>query len=170
MVLYLLVTYGLSSLVVDRKAALFIRPEYTDTEQQVLQVLMTVLVILIIYSVFLPLKLGTLWFYGGLAIYLVGLLFVALATFGLGNISSDAPATQGVFRFSRNPMYFGSFLIFVGTGLASASLVVLVFALIIAALQHYFLIPPEERMCRQRFGESYREYLDKTPKWIGIPE
>ena len=33
MVPYLLVTYGLSFLIVDRKAALFIFPDYTDTER-----------------------------------------------------------------------------------------------------------------------------------------
>lgn len=169
MVPYLLVTYGLSSAVVDRKAALFFRPDYTEAEKQVLQVTMTVVVLLVIYSIFLPLKLGTLWFYGGLAIYLAGLLLVVLATLGFANAPADAPVTEGVFRYSRNPLYFGFFLIYVGTGVASASLVILVFALIIAALQHYFLIPPEERMCLQKFGESYREYMDKTPKWIGLP-
>ena len=166
---YLLVTYGLTFLVVDRKAALFIWPEYTDTEKRVMPVSMSVLLLLVIYSIFLPLKLGTLWFYGGLVIYLLGMLFVLLATFGFSRTSTDKPVTTGVFSYSRNPMYFGFFLIYVGTGIASASWLVLVFALIIAVLQNYFMIPPEERMCMKEFGESYQAYQDKTPKWIGIP-
>ena len=28
----------------------------------------------------------------------------------------------------------------------------------------------EERGCLETYGEEYREYLDKTPRWIGIPK
>jgi len=166
---YLSVTYGLTYLVVDRKAALFIWPEYTDTEKRVMPISMSVLLLLIIYSIFLPLKLGTMWFYVGLVIYLLGMLFVLLATFDFSKTSTDKPVTTGVFRYSRNPMYFGFFLIYEGTGIATASWLVMVFALIIAVLQNYFMIPPEERMCLKKFGESYQAYMDETPKWIGVP-
>jgi protein-S-isoprenylcysteine O-methyltransferase Ste14 len=167
---YLLVTYGLTYIVVDRKAALFIWPEYTDVERRVMPISMSVLLLLIIYSIFLPLKLGTMWFYMGLVIYLLGMLFVLLATFGFSNTSTDKPVTNGVFRYSRNPMYFGFLLIYVGTGIASASWLVLVFALVIAVLQNYFMIPAEERMCLEKFGNKYQAYMNDTPKWIGIPK
>jgi protein-S-isoprenylcysteine O-methyltransferase Ste14 len=165
---YLLVTYGLSFIVVDRKAALFIWPEYTDTEKKVMPISMSILFLLIIYSIFLPLKIFSMWFYVGLVIYLLGMLFVLLATFGFSNTSIDKPVTAGVFRYSRNPMYLGFFLIYVGTGIASASWLVLVFVLVIAVLQNYYMIPPEERMCLKKYGENYQVYMDKTPKWIGI--
>jgi len=167
---YLLVTYGLTFLVVDRKAALFILPEYTDTEKRVMPISMSVLLLLIIYSIFLPLKLGTTWVYAGLVIYLLGMLFLLLATFDFSKTSINKPVTTGVFRYSRNPMYFGFFLIYVGTGIATTSWLVMVFALIIATLQNYFMIPPEEWMCLKKFGENYQAYMDKTSKWIGIPK
>lgn len=28
----------------------------------------------------------------------------------------------------------------------------------------------EERMCLEKFGNAYQEYMEKTPKWIGIPK
>jgi len=28
----------------------------------------------------------------------------------------------------------------------------------------------EERQCLEHFGEDYRQYMNRTPKWIGIPE
>ena len=167
---YLFVTYGLTFLVVDRNAALFAWPEYTDTEKRVMPISMSVLLLLIIYSIFLPLKLGTIWFYIGLVIYLLGMLFVLFATFGFSSTSTDKPVTIWVFRYSRNSMYFGFFLIYVGTGIATASWLVIVFALIIAVLQNSFMIPPEERMCLKKFGKSYQMYMDKTPKWIGLPK
>ena len=98
MVPYLLVTYGLTFLVVDRKASLFIWPEYTDVEKKVMPISMSVMLLMIIYSVFLPLKLGTMWFYVGLVIYLLGMLFLLLATFGFSKTSTDKPVTAGVFH------------------------------------------------------------------------
>jgi protein-S-isoprenylcysteine O-methyltransferase Ste14 len=28
----------------------------------------------------------------------------------------------------------------------------------------------EERYCLYRYGDSYRQYKNKTPRWIGIPK
>ncbi len=170
MVLSLLVTYGLSYLVVDRRSALFASPEYTATEKRAIPITMVLLTVLIMYSIFLPLKLGTMWFYVGLAAYALGVLLPVLATFGFANTPPGEPVTRGIFRFSRHPMYLGYLFTFVGIGLAAASWLFGVVALAISILQNYFWIPPEERMCLDKFGESYQAYMDKTPKWIGLPK
>ena len=74
----------------------------------------------IIYSIFLPFKLGTLWFYIGLPIALVGtalytIVWVNLATRPPGG----KPATKGLYRFSRHPMYLSNFIISIGIACAS---------------------------------------------------
>jgi protein-S-isoprenylcysteine O-methyltransferase Ste14 len=28
----------------------------------------------------------------------------------------------------------------------------------------------EERYCKEKYGDSYKEYLNKVPRWIGIPK
>jgi protein-S-isoprenylcysteine O-methyltransferase Ste14 len=28
----------------------------------------------------------------------------------------------------------------------------------------------EERWCLEKYGDAYQEYMNKTPKWIGIPK
>jgi len=28
----------------------------------------------------------------------------------------------------------------------------------------------EERFCLEKYGEAYREYIDKTPRWMGLPK
>lgn len=33
-------------------------------------------------------------------------------------------------------------------------------------LVHYAVIPREERFLGQRFGEPYREYLKRVPRWL----
>jgi protein-S-isoprenylcysteine O-methyltransferase Ste14 len=28
----------------------------------------------------------------------------------------------------------------------------------------------EEKYCCEQFGGAYREYIDRTPRWMGIPK
>ena len=123
----------------------------------------------IIYSVFLPLKLGTAWLYAGLLIFVLGLAMQIVTTISVANTPLDKPVTQGTYRISRNPIYFGSFLILVGMGIASASWVILLCAFLWIAF-FYIVVPAEERFLVKEYGEVYREYMNKTPRWIGVPK
>ena len=123
----------------------------------------------IIYSFFLPLKLGTAWFYLGLVVYLFGMIFTIVAGTNLMNAPLDRPATEGLYRISRNPIYLGTNLIFTGIGIACASWLVLLLIAISIILQN-ILVGAEERWCLEKYGDAYREYMSRTPKWIGIPK
>ena len=166
---YLLMTYGLSFLIVNKKSALFIWPPYNKKEKKLLRILMVTMFGSWIYSIFLPLKLGTAWFYTGFFIYLLGMIFVTMATLNFATTPVDKPLTKGVFRISRNPMYFGFFLIYIGIGIACASWVFLLCAMVVIVLWQILVIP-EERFCLEKFGEAYREYVNRTPRWIGVPK
>ena len=74
-----------------------------------------------LYSVFLPLKLDTAWFYFGLFIYLFGMVFTIIAAVSLDTTPIDRPATKGLYRISRNPVYLGMILGFIGIGIVCAS-------------------------------------------------
>jgi len=122
-----------------------------------------------IYSIFLPLQLGTMWFYIGLGVFLAGLIILIVATLNFAKAPHDKPITGGLYRYSRHPMYLAMFLIYIGTSLASASW--LFFLLAIAAV---VLVRPEaileERYCLEKYGNAYCEYVNKTPRWVGIPK
>jgi protein-S-isoprenylcysteine O-methyltransferase Ste14 len=32
------------------------------------------------------------------------------------------------------------------------------------------VVPVEERFLLEKYGESYREYMERTPRWIGVPK
>jgi len=121
------------------------------------------------YSVFLPLQLGMIWFYIGLPIFLVGLMILAIATVNFAIAPAEKPITQGMYRFSRHPLYLSLFIIYIGTSIATASWVF--FLLGIANIfwtRTESLV--EERYCLERYGNDYREYMNRTPRWIGIPK
>ena len=123
----------------------------------------------ILYSIFLPLKLGTAWLYVGLLIFVLGLAMQVMTTISVADTPLDKPITQGIYRISRHPIYFGSFLLFVGMGIASASWIVLLYALLWIVF-FCIVVPAEERFMLEQHGEVYREYMNRTPRWIGIPK
>lgn len=126
--------------------------------------------LIIIYSVFLPLKLGATWLYAGLAIYLLGIIMymIVLVSFATTPLDRE-PVVKGLYRYSRHPTYVASFIVFIGVGIASASWLVL----LLSALYMVFIViavPAEERFLVQQYGDAYCRYMDKTPRWIGIPK
>ena len=56
-----------------------------------------------IYSIFLPLQLGTLWFYIGLPVFLAGLVILTVATVNFATAPVQKPATKGAYYFSTAP-------------------------------------------------------------------
>jgi protein-S-isoprenylcysteine O-methyltransferase Ste14 len=121
-----------------------------------------------LYSIFLPLKLGTFWFLAGLPIYLLGLVMVLMVSISFSTAPLGEPLSKGVYAISRHPGYLGFFLGCVGTGLACASWVFLLCALIWIVAWHFGVIE-EERFCLERYGDAYRQYANRTPRWIGFP-
>ena len=124
--------------------------------------------LLIIYSIFVPLKLGTVWFYVGLPIYLLGLIPCAMVYVGFATTPPDKLVTKGIYRYSRHPMQLFIFPVLAGVGIAAASWVFLLVSVV------YMIMPllwvyTEERHCLKFYGDAYREYMNRTPRWIGIP-
>jgi protein-S-isoprenylcysteine O-methyltransferase Ste14 len=145
------------------------KPPFDENEKRLYGISQLIFWASVIYSFFLPLKLGTVWFYVGLLVYLFGLLFTIVAGTNLDNTPMDKPATEGLFRISRNPVYLGTFLMFIGIGIACASWLFLLLMAVFIVL-YDILIAPEERWCLEKYGTAYREYMNRTPKWIGIPQ
>jgi protein-S-isoprenylcysteine O-methyltransferase Ste14 len=125
--------------------------------------------ILIIYSIFVPLKLGTVWFYVGLPVFLVGLIPYAMLAANFVTTPLDKPVTKGTYRYSRHPMYVTGFLVLLGAGIASASWIFILLSVVDIILPLLF-VEVEERYCLEKYGDAYREYMNRTPRWIGRPK
>jgi protein-S-isoprenylcysteine O-methyltransferase Ste14 len=124
---------------------------------------------LFIYSIFLPLQLGTAWFYVGLALCILGMVIWTIAIVNIAVIPLGEPWNKGLYRYSRHPMYLGLFLTLIGAGIASASWIFLLFS-IVCIILCAILVSAEERFCLEKFGTTYREYMNRTPRWIGLPK
>jgi protein-S-isoprenylcysteine O-methyltransferase Ste14 len=124
--------------------------------------------VLVIYSIFLPLQFGTIWFAIGLPVYLLGLILQTIAYVNVATSPVDEPVTKGLYRYSRHPMYVVLPATLIGTGLASVSWPFLLLSVIVV-VTHFYSAVLEERECLEAYGNAYREYMNRTPRWIGIP-
>jgi protein-S-isoprenylcysteine O-methyltransferase Ste14 len=122
-----------------------------------------------IYSVFLPIKLGTLWFYVGLTVWILSEVISLISFVSFGTTPLDILVTKGTYRISRNPICLSGFLSNLGIGIACASWVYLLYAVVDIILMH-ISTGAEERYLLEKYGTSYREYMNRTPRWIGIPK
>ena len=113
-------------------------------------------------------------FWAGLVVVAIAIAFliwgrrtmVAAGT----NVDPALPATaivdSGPFRFSRNPLYLGLTLAYLGFALVANtwwSAVVLVPLLIV---MHFGVVLREERYLDKKFGESYRQYRVRVRRYL----
>jgi protein-S-isoprenylcysteine O-methyltransferase Ste14 len=74
--------------------------------------------------------------------------------------------TAGPYRFTRNPMYLGLFLILVGTAFLLQRLLPFVLPFLFAWLVSRRFIQPEEERLHAQFGTAYDEYVTRVRRWV----
>ena len=74
--------------------------------------------------------------------------------------------TGGAYRLSRNPMYTGLAIAYLGLALLLDSWWPLgLWPLVIVAVRH-LVIRPEEQYLTRRFGQTYTEYQSRVRRWL----
>jgi protein-S-isoprenylcysteine O-methyltransferase Ste14 len=110
----------------------------------------------------------------GVALLAQGLGFAIAVALGFGSVqrlagtASDRLVCSGVYRYSRNPQSVGWMLALGGIAVLGRSGLAL---LLVVLFWGIFLIyaAMEERHLERVFGEEYRRYRDRTPRYLGFP-
>lgn len=126
-------------------------------------------IVAILYSIFLPLDIGKPWFYIGLGFFIIGVIILVSATISVARAKQNEPFTSGIYRFSRHPMYLSMIIIYTAVSIAAASWLFFVITIATYFLQRQQMIR-EEKYCSDKFGRLYTDYMNRTPRWIGIPK
>jgi protein-S-isoprenylcysteine O-methyltransferase Ste14 len=80
--------------------------------------------------------------------------------------TTSAIVDDGVYAFTRNPMYLGMALFYAGLGLLFSSLgAFLLLPMLIAIIQTQ-VIAREERYLEGKFGDEYRTYKSRVRRWL----
>ncbi len=120
------------------------------------------------YSIFLPLLFRSIWFYIGFFVFIFGTLLLLLSTLSFITTPTDELIQRGVYKISRHPMYLATFLICLGAGIASASLIFIILSVIFFVCLHYEA-SVEERYCHNIYKNQYEKYKHRVPMWFGLP-
>ena len=111
----------------------------------------------------------------GAVIFIVGLALFSwcvrlFAHVGHGTLAPWDPTQDlvavGPYRLVRNPMISGVVLMLFGQALFWGSWAVGLYATGVLLINHIYFVLSEEPGLEQRFGESYRAYKAKVPRWL----
>jgi protein-S-isoprenylcysteine O-methyltransferase Ste14 len=102
---------------------------------------------------------------------------VALAKWGKSrlqaagtNVDPRQPSTaivaDGPYRFTRNPLYLGAFVIYLGVALLVDALAPLVLFPFLLIVFDRGVIAREERYLEAKFGAPYRAYCKEVRRWF----
>ena len=112
---------------------------------------------------------------------LAGLIFIGVG--GLFNLFADMDfkktgttvkpfgestelMTNGVFKYSRNPMYLGMGLTLIGEAVLLGSITPFISAFVFFVMLDRLFINIEEENLTRTFGEKYKSYINKVRRWI----
>jgi protein-S-isoprenylcysteine O-methyltransferase Ste14 len=79
---------------------------------------------------------------------------------------STVLATSGLYRFSRNPIYLGFAITYVGLAVAMDSVLVLLLLIPCLFVVDRFVIQREERYLSAKFGADYDAYRARVRRWL----
>ena len=82
-----------------------------------------------------------------------------------GEISSQM-VTWGPYRFTRNPMYVGLTIAYLGEALLLRQIWPVILMPLVLAYVHWIVIPLEESKLQEAFGELYAQYRARVRRWM----
>ena len=119
-----------------------------------------------VYLIFLKWKIDFSWqFYLGLVCYIAGLCLCAITIVNFSAPDDSGLNINGIYKYSRNPMYVAYFVCFLGMALLTQSLILLVVVVIFQISAHWIILA-EERWCIEKFGAIYEEYMKSVRRYI----
>ncbi len=114
-----------------------------------------------------------LFFFLAVAFMATGLLLVVFSMPFLGRRSFGMEVgglrTSGLYRYSRNPQLVGSFFFIVGYAMLWPSWQGALWASLWLVITH-LMVKGEEMHLEKVFGDEYRAYCARTPRYLGLPK
>ncbi|MBN1876022.1 MAG: DUF1295 domain-containing protein [Anaerolineae bacterium] len=149
----------------DVVARLYDTSNWTPVQKTFTRVCKVFGLIIFVLVALTPLSVETFAFWLGSAIFVLGMIGVVIALFDFRHTPADRPATQGLYKISRNPQWVMLVLVFLGTCIAVGSWTACLFWGISVVCAH-FRILAEEGACLAQYGDAYRDYMRQIPRYF----
>ena len=113
------------------------------------------------------------WIVGGILLVLgLGLIASATTNFTRAGTTiqpdraSSSLVIAGPYKFTRNPMYVGMAIAYLGLAIADRSLGSLILLPVVLLIIRRAVIANEEAFLERRFGSAYTDYKAKVRRWL----
>jgi len=73
---------------------------------------------------------------------------------------------NGLYKYSRNPMYLGFLIFLIGLSFALGNLISFISPMLFFTIINWMFIPYEEEKMEYELGTEYLEYKKKIKRWI----
>ena len=111
---------------------------------------------------------------GGAALFLPGLLLLGAASSLFRRTGQDPKpwretpviVSNGIYRWTRNPMYVGMALLQAGVGVGLSNGWILVLIPLVLVAVYATAVRHEEAYLEQKFGNTYLDYKQSVRRWI----
>ena len=91
---------------------------------------------------------------------------------GKGTLAPWSPpkhlVVSGPFRWSRNPIYVAMLVVLIGWAVTYWSRALAVYTVVMFVAFHIRTILGEEPRLAREFGDEWRRYARRVPRWIGV--
>lgn len=135
------------------------------------------IVFMVLAEIFCPLKIvliSTPYNFAGAVFILLGLfvIFKCMQSFNAAGTplrpftESAALVTDGIFKYSRNPIYLAMTAILFGEVILLNNLIHLIFPIILICILNFAFIVREEEILKVKFKDQYLEYCRNVRRWI----
>jgi protein-S-isoprenylcysteine O-methyltransferase Ste14 len=91
--------------------------------------------------------------------------FVAAGTNIPPNLPTTALVVDGIYGWTRNPLYLGTTLLYLGLSVAAGSLWAIALVVPLLWVINVGVIAREERYLERKFGDAYRAYKGRVRRW-----
>ena len=113
------------------------------------------------------------WTVGGMLIF-CGAVLTGSAVLKFKNVGTTVRPDRaartlviaGPYKISRNPMYLGLALVYLGIAIAGQSVWALILLPVVLTVIQRRAIEPEEAFLERRFGANYISYKEKVRRWL----
>jgi len=110
----------------------------------------------------------------GLSLFIIGALISSTGSVTLTrsktNVLPSRPTLKivsaGIYKWTRNPIYVGGTFAMVGIAVAFALDWLVLLQVPAHLILHYGIIRREERYLEQKFGDEYRSYKTRVPRYL----
>lgn len=162
----LLIRYGIPAFIhKDSLVKLAHYPAVSDTYKYWMYLYQVATIFLLIFPFFFTIQTSSRFIIPAMIGYGVGILLTLWSTLDFIKPTPEGLHKNGIYQYSRNPMYVGYFFYFLGIAGLSTSLLLFV-ALLLFQISCHFLILAEEKWCSEMFGASYQAYRKKVRRYL----